>query len=44
MRMRTWVAFLNPDKRTAVPYEAMLPIEDFQNLSNDPVPTWDALA
>lgn len=39
-RMQSYVEWLGAAKR-GVPYEVMLPLDDFQNLSVDPV--WDAL-
>ena len=43
-RMLSWIKFIDPEKSSAVPYDTLLPLDDFQHLSDDPVPSWDVLA
>lgn len=52
-RMENWVRLLGSqsgrtlvydEEGRPVQYETLLPLDDFQHLSNDPVPSWDALA
>lgn len=52
-RMESWVALMGDQtgrstkldsEGNRVTYETLLPLDDFQNLSPDPVPSWDALA
>jgi DNA-directed RNA polymerase specialized sigma24 family protein len=40
-RMQNWVRWLG--RRDPVPYEAMLPLDDFEHLSHDTAPSGDVL-
>lgn len=51
--MQNWVRLLGAQtgrtllrdaEGNPVSYETLLPLDDFRHLSDDPVPSWDALA